>query len=97
LIPRNSLSKADTAQNEALTKGRGRTLTKAQLVRAVRVDTTYVRGVAAVVFRDNPAVLTEFESTLPRQTVQPRGAGGKGSILVKEEEPSSRSTHLLGP
>jgi hypothetical protein len=31
------------------------------------------------VFRDNPAVLTEFESTLPRQTVQPRGARGKGA------------------
>jgi len=74
-----SLSQADTAQNEALTKGRGRTLTKAQLVRAVRADTTYVRGVAAVVFRDNPAVLTEFESTLPRQTVQPRGTRGKGT------------------
>lgn len=75
-----SLGEADTARNEALTKGRGRTLTKAELVRAVRAETTYVRQVAAVVFRGNPAVVTEFESTLPRQTIKSGGksAGGKG-------------------
>jgi hypothetical protein len=85
-----SLGDADTAQNEALTKGRGRTLTKAELVRAVRAETTYVRQVAAVVFRGNPAVLTEFESTLPRQTIKSGGGRGKGTkgILALEVPPA---------
>lgn len=48
------LTTADTAQNAALTQGRGRTLTKAQLNRAVRSETAYVRQVAALVFRANP-------------------------------------------
>lgn len=85
-----SLGEADTARNEALTKGRGRTLSKAELVRAVRAETTYVRQVAAVVFRGNPVLLTEFESTLPRQAIRSRGGKGRGAkgILALEMPPA---------
>jgi hypothetical protein len=78
-----ALTTADTAQNAALAQGRGRTLTKAQLNRAVRSETAYVRQVAALVFREHPAVMTEFASTQPRHAVKPRsdtgGAEGEGS------------------
>jgi hypothetical protein len=69
-----ALGEADTAQNAALTQGRGRTLTKRQLLRVVRSETAYVREVAAVVLRRDPALLEEFASTLPRRVVQPRSA-----------------------
>jgi hypothetical protein len=78
----DALTTADTAQNAALAQGRGRTLTKAQLSRSIRTETAYVRQVAAVVFREDPAMLTEFASTQPRRAVKPRpdtgGAEGGG-------------------
>lgn len=72
-----ALSAAGTAQGAMLAKGRGRTLTKRQLLREVRSETSYLREVAAVVFRRNPVVLTEFASTQPRRAVTPRPEAGK--------------------
>jgi hypothetical protein len=94
-----ALAVADTAQSAALAQGRGRTLTKAQLIRAVRSETAYVRAVAARVFRDDPAVLTEFASTLPRRAVKPRpdtgGAteGGEKPVAPSESLPQVEKAH----
>lgn len=71
-----ALSAADTAQNAMLAQRCGKTLTKRQLLREVRSETSYLREVAAVVFRRNPAMLTEFASTQPRRAVTPRPASG---------------------
>jgi hypothetical protein len=53
--------------------GRGQTLDKKQELRKMRRETTYLRSVARLVFRQQPEVLVEFSSPVRRGTVRPRG------------------------
>ncbi|HEX2571396.1 MAG TPA: hypothetical protein VH877_17690 [Polyangia bacterium] len=67
-----ALATADTGQGTAVNQGRIRTLSKQQLLREVRSETSYLREVAGVVFRRNDLVLKEFASTQPRRAPKPR-------------------------
>ena len=67
-----SLGGADTRQKMTRGTGIGQTGMKRQLLRTVRSETAYLRRVARLVFRNQPEVLAEFASALPRRTVQPR-------------------------